>query len=382
MRILYLVGKGGADTYPVKYTSKKAPIWIKSEIARYDAFIDKDEKEVPADVAMAMWIAYHHPNTDVDCMNGDEVLSKKQLDPYDVVFVVYDGTEVFNCDNDHGPTCPLEVRKFERAMKTTDAFVYPYPAFQKYILTKPNYYGDLKRAGIPIADFFKITPETALKSIPKFRQRVENKGWKGVIVKPSYGGYALGIKVFKNFNRVQNTTLANYFRKLKKNGFFNLTVQEFIPTFGSHFEIRTYWVKERYACAVATLTKSVKGTGITVDDSDTFESEGGNIPDYIKTKIKALGREVIKSIVQYPYPHPMLRIDFGCCVENRGCDDVYFVNEVENLAANMLADEDGYPIVEKVAQACYELAVEVKGKPEPKGKKSHYKAKRICIYPP
>lgn len=381
VHILFVVGKS-ADNYPVKYTAKKAPKWLKNQVDDFEEFVDTDDHEVPSDVAMAMYLADKHPRSTIDCIMGDEVKSKRQLDDYDAVFVIYDAIEVFHCGGKK-KTCLGEMRSFERAVSTTSAFVYPYPKFHKYIIVKPSYYTDLKRAGIPVANFFKITPKTAVNNIESFVKRVTKKGWHGIIIKPSYAGYSIGIKVIKNFSKTRRSTLESWFRKLEDLGFPSVTVQEFVPEFGKHYEIRTYWINGRYAYSVGTLTRAVGGGGgLPIDGIDNFVSEGGGIPDRIKHKLKLLAREVMKSIVQYPYPHPMLRIDFGCCIDGSGCEDSYFVNEIETMAANMLADDTKYPVVERVAAACYTFANKVKGKPEPKGVKSTYKAKQgICAFP-
>lgn len=382
VKIAFLVGKS-ADIYPVAYNSKKAPKWLKVQSKNFTDFIDTDDHTVPSDVAMAMYLADKHPSSVVECLNGFEIKSKKQLDPYDVVFVVYDATEVFNCD-DKQPTCPKETLAFERAVKNTNAFVYPYPKFHKYIIVKPNYYADLKRANIPVADFFKAVPKTTVKSISSFRKRVERKGWEGIIIKPSYAGYSLGIKVMKNFKRVKDSTLKKVFKKFIDLGFPSVTVQNFVRSFGDNYEIRTYWINGKYAYAIGTLTSSVGdgGGGLAVDDEDTFVSEGGGIPDRVKRKLKMIGKDVLKSIRQYPYKHPLIRIDFGCCIDTKDCKDTYFVNEVETMAANMLAEDTNYPVVEKVATACYSFANKVKGKKEPEGVKSKFKAKSICVKSP
>lgn len=377
MKILYVVGKQG-DNYPKKYTSKYAPLWLKKELPNFIEFVNEEDREVPTDVSMAMYLSYKHPDDTVDCIIGDEIVSKRQLDPYDVVFVVYDATEIFNCGG-RQKTCPLQVKKYENAIKNTSAFVYPYPSFQKYILRKPKYYSDLKRAGIPVAEFIEIIPKNIVGNIESFRDIIKRKGWKGIIIKPSYAAYGLGIRVFKNIDRTKNKTLKKWFIQLDKYGFPTVTVQEFIPTFGKHFEIRTYWISGKYAYSVGTLTSSIKGpSGIKIDDQDTFVSEGGKLPDKIKKKLLVLGKEVMKSIIQYPYPHPLLRIDFGCCLNNKYCDDTYFVNEVETLSANMLINTKK-PVVEMLANACYSLAKKVKGKEEPEGVGSKYVAKKICI---
>jgi len=381
--ILFLVGKD-IDLYPYKTNSKRAPLWLSESAFAFKEFIN-DDKTVPSDVAMAMYISYHHPKDNISCKHAIDVRSKIELDIYDVIYVIYDAIEIFYgaCS---AKTCDKERNRFNRILKNTSAFVYPYPKFHNYIINKPYYYSDLKRAGLPIAPFFKATPQSVLKDVSAFRKKVRNKGWDGIIIKPSYAGYSMGIKVLKNFSQVKDSTIRRDFEFLKDNNFSNATIQEYIPTFGKNFEIRTYWLNGKYAFAIGTLTKKVEGgtAGLPIDDEDTFVSEGGTIPDKIKKRLKELGLQVQKALPQYSssYPqHPMIRIDFGCCLsEFRDCEDTYFINEVETMACNLLSEHTDYPVVEKTAQALYSFAKKVKGKKEPTPYKSTYYAESIpCI---
>jgi hypothetical protein len=380
MKVLFLVGKM-TDYHPKKYTSRSAPIWMKEELDNFEEFVDDEEEMVPSDVAMAMYLSHKHPKDEFDCILGDKVPSTSFLNGYDVVFVVYDMTEVFNCGM--RKTCPRETKQLEKMLADTKAFVFPYPDYHKYIVDKPKYYTDLARANIPVVPFFRSTPDDVLANVQGFRDTIEKKGWSGIIIKPSYAGYSSGIKVFKNFSRIKDSTVEKAMEKFKKLGFPAFTVAEFVPTFGQHFEIRTYWINGKYAYAVATLTESVgKAGGLNVSDEDTFKSEGGKLPDELKKKLKEEGKKVIKAIPQYKYGHPIMRIDFGCCIEtSEECKASYFVNEVETLAANLLPEGTKFPVVEKLGNALYNFAKNVKGKKNnPKPRKSNYKSKvKTCI---
>ena len=127
---------------------------------------------------------------------------------------------------------------------------------------------------------------SALSDIKAFREKVEKKGWEGIIIKPSSAAYSFGIKVFKNFKRTKDNTIKEYMERLKKMNFTSFTIAEFVPTFGKHFEIRTYWINGNYAYSIATLTKSVGKGGLGISDQDTFKSEGGNLPDDLKNQLK------------------------------------------------------------------------------------------------
>lgn len=383
MKIAFIVGKS-ADSYKYKVTSKYAPEWFKQGMKYYPKYVWKsditaDNNTVPSDVAMAAYMQYHHPNDKIYLIDGGaaDKLQQSDLDDLDVIFVIFDAIEVFHCGG-RQKTCPGISRHFERMLAKTTAFVYPHPDFHKYIINKPNYYADLRRAGLPVAPFFKVSPESVVKAPSKLKDRILQKGWKGAIIKPSYAGYSLGIKVLKNVSTTQNSTIRDYFKKLRAQGFPNATVQQFVPSFGDNYEIRTYWINERYAYSVATLTEAVgHGGGLPITGYDTFVSEGGKIPNSVLTKLKPVAKKAIKSILQYPYKHPMIRIDFGCCLGDQHCLEYYFINEIETMAANMLADHTDYPVVERTAAAAYSFAKKVDGKPNIKGWKPRVKKVRI-----
>lgn len=341
---------------------------VKKGVQHFKDFLD--DGNVPSDVAMAIYI-HEHYDAYVTVIDGTYIdyIDKKLLNKQDVIFVIYDAIEVFHCGE--RKTCPYESLKFEKMMNTVTSFVYPPPDFHKYIINKPDYYADLERAGVPIVPFIKVFPDDVIDNPKKFKDRIINKGWKGIIIKPSYAGYSLGIRVFKNVSRIKLETLKKHFIKLRNKGFPNAVVQEFVKSFGDNYEIRTYWINQKYAFSVATLTKAVgTGGGLPIEGFDTFKSEGGNIPDHILNLLKPVAEKAMNSILQYKEKHPMLRIDFGCCLGIRDCVESYFINEIETMAANMLADYTKYPVVEKVAQAAYEFSKKVKGKRNSPGKKA------------
>ena len=299
MDILFVVGKL-SDFFPIKYTSKKCPLWLKKNWEGVEDFIDTDEKKVPSDVAMAVYLEAKHKNVNTYLINGDEVKSKKDFDNYDVVFVINDPSEV------EKPKVLLN------AMSKTSAFVFPYPDYQKVISNKYEYYSYLKKAGIQVAPFFKATV-SGIKSNPEaLKKKALSKNWKGIIIKPSFGGYADGIKVYRNIAKTTASKIKKDMDKLAKTKkFSNLTVAEFVTSFGDHFEIRTYWIDGKYAYSIATLTSRVgkNNSGLSIDQETTFKSEGGKLSNDIKKKLITLGKDVIKALPQYKYGQPFMRID-------------------------------------------------------------------------
>lgn len=376
MKIAFIVGKT-ADVYKYKTTSKRAPDWLKAVyMSNFEEFINEDNT-VPSDVAVAMYMQYRHPSSVIELLNGEDVaedMTVEELNEFDCIFVIYDAIEIFHCGNKK--TCPLLSKQFESKMRKTSAVVYPYPDFHKHIINKPAYYKELKRAGLPVVPFFGITPSAVIKRPALFLDKVIRKGWKGIIIKPTYAGYSLGIKVYRDIARVKTSTIRRQFTYLKKLGFPNVVVQEFVPSFGDNFEIRMYYVNERYAYSAATLTKTVgKGAfndGLPVDKVSTFRSEGGILPDNIKRKLKPIASAAIRALPKYKGKHPLIRIDFGCCIDDQLCADSYFINEVETAAANLLADEVRFPVIPTVANAFWKFA---KSGKRQTGKQSTYKFK-------
>ena len=384
MKILFIVGKMG-DEYPIKYTSNKAPIWLKKGWKDFSFYVDEEDKKVPCDVGMAIYLKYKYPDLKIECINGYDNINLEIANRFDVIYVIYDYTEIFNCGDDNKiKTCPNKVDKLRYVLKNTKAFVFPYPSFHEFILDKTKYYENLKKNNIPVVPFFRSTPTEFLKNINKYLYIIKKKGWKGIIIKPTYAGYSIGIKVFKDLDNIKKELIIKEIKKLKRYKYPSFTVAEFVESFGLNYEIRTYWLNERYVYSVATLTKEVDDgdEGLTIDDETTFKSEGGILSDKLKRELINRGKKIISILPKFEYGQPFLRIDFGCCIKtSNDCPENYFVNEIETLAANMLAKETKFPIVERCAEELYKFAKKVKGKknnPKPKIRKTK-KLKIKCI---
>ena len=384
MKILFIVGKMN-DEYPIKYNSKKAPKWLKIGWREFEPFVDLEEKKVPCDVAMAIYLQYKYPQLKITCFNGFNKINLDFANKYDVIYVIYDYTEIFNCgDENKTKTCPNAVDNLKYVLKKTKAFVFPYPSFHEFILDKTQYYDILKKNKVPVVPFFKSTPNDFLQNLNKNLLDIKMRGWKGIIVKPTYAGYSIGIKVFKDIENTKKENIIKEIKKLKKYKYPSFTVAEFIESFGLNYEIRTYWLNEKYAYSVATLTKEIDDgdEGLTVDKETTFKSEGGILSDKLKSELIKRGKKIISILPKYDYGQPFLRIDFGCCIKtSTDCPENYFVNEIETLAANMLANDTKFPIVERCAEELYKFAKKVNGKknnPKPKIRKTK-KLKIKCI---
>jgi len=301
MKIAFIVGKDAeTDPYRFRYNKEEAPKWLRNQVKNFLDFADKRRHKFPADVAMAMYLSEKYPKDEFKCFHGLNI-SVKELDKYDVVFNIFDAIEIFH-HLGRGKTSPDETKSFESILKKTKTIVYPFPEFHKYIIVKPTYYADLKKNDIPVADFLKAVPKSVVSNPERFISAINKKKWKGIIVKPSYSGYSIGIKVFENISSTNAEKIIKHFEYLNRKGFPSATVQEYIPSFKKHYEIRTYWIDGEYVHAL--------GTGLEDKDDETFISEAGVIPESVKKGLITIGKKVLNSIMQFPVQHPLIRIDY------------------------------------------------------------------------
>ena len=77
MKVLFVVCKEN-DNYPVTYKSRKAPVWMKKQLNNFRSFVVEEDKEVPNDVAMAMYLANKHPSDTFECLDGQKLSSTNQ----------------------------------------------------------------------------------------------------------------------------------------------------------------------------------------------------------------------------------------------------------------------------------------------------------------
>jgi hypothetical protein len=124
-----------------------------------------------------------------------------------------------------------------------------------------------------------------------------------------------------------------------------VTVQEFVPSFGQHLEVRTYWIRGKFAYSVGTQTKKVTSGLAGSLPVDKF----GQPPKKTLAHLKKIARKVLQ---QLPGTEPMVRIDFGCCRHGKA----WFVNEVETLAANLLAEHTKFDVAKGLGAALYRHA--------------------------
>lgn len=306
-------------------------------------------------VALACHLALHSakrtPFTIIDWASLKEgQITVALLNQFDVVYMIHGDASDHFFDGCDGTTCPHELKRIESVLSKTKARVVTPPSFQKFLLHKYKYYQVLQNAGIPVVPFFRLDPSKVVSAsdASKVIDKVSSdKEWKGMIVKPSYGAYSREIGVYKDVSH--STTGDRFLTKMKRmaaQGYPPVTIQRFVKSFGKQYEVRTYWIEEKYQYSIATLSEKVGSSKdtLTITRYEMFESEGGSLSDGILRKLKLLARCVFLALPKYGRgPFPFLRIDFGCCLRDDGSCFSYFVNEVETFWCNMMLDLANVP---------------------------------------
>lgn len=349
------------DEFPFEEASLP---WLRKGLERLrakqpecDVLYASDKGRVSCGVALTAWLEGRTRGGAwlIDWDAEGDWLTVAALDEFDALIVINGAHDFTHCGG--GVACDGRRRKFERLLRQTSARVYAPADVQRYILYKHRYYADLERGGVPVAPFFAVRHETirTLADAAAFRDEVGARGWNGVIIKPAYGAYSAGIRTFDHFSRVKDKTVLRHMRLLTEGHYPSpSTAQQFVRSFGDHYEVRTYWLRERYQYSVATLTRSVKSKGdairggaLSIHDMTTFRSEGGRLDDALLVDLKRTARCVFRSLDASmrdgASKHVFVRIDFGCCLptpEGASCatskETTFFVNEVETIWCNLL----------------------------------------------
>ena len=170
--------------------------------------------------------------------------------------------------------------------------------------------------------------------------------------------------MFHHLARQSDDELANrlrhYLFSLRLHDYPNVTLQLFVPSFGRHFEVRTYWMLGKLAYSVGTKTRRVRnGMAARLPVNEYGHPSSSTILPHLRR----LGRRVLRLL--RISREPLVRIDFGCCLDDddgggprRATTPPYFINEVETLTANLLAEHarTTVPIHQMLGQALYHTA--------------------------
>jgi len=307
---------------------------------------DKDYYGLSSDVGIAYYLFKKTKNNNNIRVN---ILTKKDINlntfnKYDYIIGLY-------CPYYYaGQTkSSINYNKYNNIIKKTSAkFIQPLN-LQKFILNKKKYLTVLKQNNIPVIDtiYFKIQDNMNINILNKIKNECNKWNSKIFITKPQPGGFGLGYKKWDLDKILKNkSSFKTYIKKIEKLVKIEspyLLVQPFVPEFEKFYEIRTYWLNGKYSHSLGTII-----------DPDSLGKEGFEkikfaypkneykpilneledgyelIDNKLINKLKKIGEKIFTLLPKDKTGPPViLRIDFGCCLNDKDICRNYFVNEIE-----------------------------------------------------
>ena len=308
---------------------------------------DKDYYGLSSDVGIAYYIlkkSKNNKNIRVSILNKKHI-NLETFNKFDYILGLY---------------CPYyyafdtksskEYIKYNNLIKNTKAKFYQPLSLQKFVLNKKRYLTELKKHNIPVIDtiYFKVVDNMNINNmLSKINKESNNWNQKYFITKPQPGGFGIGFKKWELSKVLKNKkSFTSYIKKIEKLVRLDvpyLLVQPFIPEFEKFYEIRTYWLNGKYSHSLGTII-----------DPDSLGKEGfekvkfaypkneykpileelDNGYELIDVKLinqlKKIAQKIIKILPKDKTGLPvLLRLDFGCCLDNKDVCRNYFLNEIE-----------------------------------------------------
>ena len=297
-----------------------------------------------SDVAIAYYVKKFYKE-DVEILTKKDI-SLKRFNEFDIIYGFY-------CPYyyTHTKKSAEAYKEYNNIIKKTSAIFCQPLNLQKFVLNKKLYTDTLNKNGIPVVDTigFTIKDKMNVKNmINKIRIQCGKWGTNTFITKPQPGGFGIGFKKW-NLTKVLKSEkgFINYIQKIEKQVRMEkplLLVQNFVPEFERFYEVRTYWLNGKYCHSMGTIIDP-NSLGVSGFEKvkfaypkseykahvfNTYDDIPEKLEDELITKLKTMGRKIMKIIPQDKNGPPFLfRIDFGCCLDNKNnCRD-YFVNEIE-----------------------------------------------------
>lgn len=273
-------------------------------------------------------------------------VSLKEFNKYDYIIGLYEAYYYTNQTKDSE-----SYKKFNNIIKNTSAVFLQPLSLQKFVLNKKLYMDTLRKNNIPVVDTigFQIKDNMNVSAIIK-KINTQCKKWNTniFITKPQPGGFGIGFKKW-NLDKVikNNKQFQTYINKIEKQVRIEkplLLVQDFVPEFETFYEVRTYWLNGNYSHSLGTMIdpKSLGVSGFEKvkfaypqnEYNENFFEHFEEIPEKLDnkliTKLKITARKVLDVIPKDKSGIPfLLRIDFGCCLNNKNICRDYYVNEIE-----------------------------------------------------
>ena len=256
-------------------------------------------------------------------------MTLEDLNKCDAVYCYYEFTYSMRDNGYEG------VKEYFQLLQKTKAVVYPTVKTQKFILSKQTYMKFLKKKGfdtiptkfVPISTYKK----QKVKTIDSILDYIDREQYDKVIMKPELAGFALGFKLFKN---PTETNITKYMDQMVKHKYQKVLIQPYIQEFTKFWEFKMMWFNGVFHHAYGQKVHSLSD-----DDRDpTYEELLASKHKPILLKCKAKGSKIVKQIIQEFGKQAVIRVDFGCCIDNDSICREYFVNEVE--CAPAMSDDE------------------------------------------
>lgn len=312
---------------------------------------DKDYYGLSSDIGIAYYLykksktPYYKRKFTLTILTKDDI-KLNIFNKYDFIIGLYD-PYYYSIDTNSSNN----YKKYNSIIKNTTATFYQPLQLQKFILNKKLYIETLKQNGFPVLDTMYIKIQTNMNItniINKINKQCNQWNTTFFITKPQPGGFGIGFKKW-DINKVisNHKSFKQYLMKIQKLPKIEesyLLVQNFVYDFEHFYEVRTYWLNGKYSHSLGTIIDPIS-LGKEGFEKVTYAYPENEYPDdsiikYMDTipevidmklikKLKKIGNKVFTILPDHnPF---LLRIDFGCCLQNKHICRDYFINEIEYL---------------------------------------------------
>ena len=308
---------------------------------------DKDYYGLSSDVGIAYYLlkkSKNNKNLRVSILTKEHI-NLETFNKFDYIFGLYDPYyHAFETKSSK------QYNRYNNLIKNTKAKFHQPLSLQKFVINKKRYLTELKKHNIPVVDtiYFKVIDNMKISEIISKITKESNK-WnqKYFITKPQPGGFGVGFKKWELSKVLKNKkSFTSYVKKIEKLVRLDtpyLLVQPFVPEFEKFYEIRTYWLNGKYSHSLGTIIDpdSLGKDGFEKvkfaypkNEYKPILEELDNGYELIDVKLinqlKKIAQKIIKILPKDKTGTPvLLRLDFGCCLDNKDVCRNYFLNEIE-----------------------------------------------------
>ena len=325
-----------------------------------------DTYGLASDVGIAYYVKKFYKGN-VDILTKRDI-SLKKFNQYDIIFGLFDPYYYT-----HSMKSSDAYKKYNSIIKNTSAIFSQPLELQKFVLNKKLYTDTLQKNNIPVMDTISFLIKDNMNStsiINKIKRQCNVWGTNTFITKPQPGGFGIGFKKWNLEKVIKNDKqFKSYLNKIEKQVRIEkplLLVQDYVAEFEKFYEVRTYWLNGKYSHSLGTIIDpdSLGSSGFEkvkfaypeneydLKEFKTYDELPEKIDNKLINQLKAMGRKILKIIPKGENEEMfLLRIDFGCCLNNKNnCRD-YFVNEIEYLPNVFPEYNTHIDILQKIGKA-------------------------------